>query len=63
MPNNAIQQNTQLCVPNAVLMKDNWEYRRVSNQPEATKKKIFNMTNPKQYCGAAKELDIFLNTL
>jgi len=63
MLNNAIQQNTQLCVENAELMEENWEYRRESIRPEATKTKIFDMTHPKQYCGGANELDPFLDTL
>jgi hypothetical protein len=63
MLNNAIQQKTQLCVQNAELMEANWEYRRESIRPEATKTKIFNMTHPERYCGGAKELDNFLDTL
>ena len=61
--NNAIQQNTQLCVQNAELMEANQEYRRESIRPEATKTNIFNMTHLERYCGGAKELDIFLDTL
>jgi hypothetical protein len=63
MLNNAIQQNTQLCVQNAELMEANREYRRESIRPEATKTKIFDMTHPERYCGGAKELDNFLDTL
>jgi len=63
MLNNAIQQNTQLCVQNAELMEANREYRRESIRPEATKTKIFDLTHPEQYCGGAKELDNFLDTL
>jgi hypothetical protein len=44
-------------------MEVNWEYRGESIQPEATKMKIFDMTHPELYCGGAKELDNFLNTL
>jgi len=46
MPNNAIQQNTQLCVHNAKLIEANREYRRESIQPEAKKTRIFDMTHP-----------------
>jgi len=63
MLNNAIQQKTQLCVQNAELMEANWEYRRESIRPEATKTKIFDMTHPEWYCGGGKELDNFLDTL
>jgi hypothetical protein len=63
MVNNAIQQNTQLCVQNAKLMEANWEYRRESIRPEATKMKIFDLTHPEQYCGGANEPDNFLDTL
>jgi hypothetical protein len=63
MLNNAIQQNTQLCVQNAELMEANREYRRACIQPEATKMKIFDMTHPERYCGGAKELNNFLDTL
>jgi hypothetical protein len=63
MLNNASQQNTQLCVQNAELMEANREYRRESIRPEATKTKIFDMTHPERYCGGAKELDNFLDTL
>jgi hypothetical protein len=63
MLNNAIQQNTQLCMQNAELLEANWEYRRESIRPEATKTKIFNMTHPERYCGGAKELDNFLDIL
>ena len=51
MLNNAIQQNTQLCVQNAELMEANREYRRESILPETTKTKIFDMTHPERYCG------------
>jgi hypothetical protein len=61
--NNVIQQNTQLCVQNAVLMEANQEYRRESILPEATKTTIFDMTHPEPYCGEAKELDNFLDSL
>jgi hypothetical protein len=44
--NNTNQQNTQLCVHNAVLIEANREYRRESIQQEATKTKIFNMAHP-----------------
>jgi len=44
--NNAIQQNTQLCVQNAELMEANREYRRESIRPEAMNTKIFDMTQP-----------------
>jgi hypothetical protein len=54
MLNNAIQQNTQLCVQNAELMEANREYSRESTRPEATKTKIFDMTYPERYCGRAK---------
>jgi len=37
MLNNAIQQNTELCVQNAKLMEANRESRRESLRPEATK--------------------------
>jgi len=60
---NAIQRNTQLCVQNAELMEANQEYRRESIRPEATKMKIFDTTHPEWYCGGAKELDNFLDTL
>ena len=63
MLNNAIQQNTQLCVQNAELMEGNQEYCRESIRPEATKTKIFNMTHPERYCGGAEDLDNFLDTL
>jgi hypothetical protein len=63
MLNNAIQQNTQLCVQNAKLMEANQEYRREYIRPEATKTKILHITHPEQYCGGAKELDNFLDTL
>jgi hypothetical protein len=63
MLNNAIQQNTQLCVQNAELMEANWEYSREFIRPKATKKKIFDMSRPERYCGGAKELDNFLDTL
>jgi hypothetical protein len=45
MLNNAIQQNTQLCVRNDKLMEANQEYRRESVRPEATKTKFFDMTH------------------
>jgi len=45
MLNNAIRQNTQLCVQNAELMEANREYRRESIRPEATKTKLFDMTH------------------
>jgi len=63
MLNNAIQQNTQLCVQNAKQMVANREYRRESIQPVAMKTKIFEMTHPEWYCGRAKVLDIFLDTI
>jgi len=63
MLNNAIQQNTQLCVQNAELMETNREYRRESIGPEPMKMKIFDMTHPERYCGRAKELDNFLDTI
>jgi hypothetical protein len=63
MLNNAIQQNTQLCVQNAELMEANREYSRESTRPEATKTKIFDMTHPERYCGRAKALDNFLDTV
>jgi len=63
MLNNAIQQNTQLCVQNAELMEAKWEHRRESIPPEATKTKILGMTHPARFCGGAKELDNFLDTL
>jgi len=63
MLNNAIQQNTQLCVQNAEMMEANREYRRESIRPETTKTKIFDMTHSERYCGGATELDNFLDTL
>jgi hypothetical protein len=63
MINNAIQQNTQLCVQNAELMEANREHRRESIRPDATKTKVFDITHPERYCGGAKELDNFLDTL
>jgi len=63
MLTNAIQLNTQLCVPNAELMEANREYRRESIRPEATKTKIFDKTHPERYYSEAMELDTFLNTL
>jgi hypothetical protein len=63
MLNNAIQQNTQLCVQIAELIKANREYRRESIRPEATKTKIFDMAHPERYCSGAKELDNILDTL
>jgi len=51
MLNNAIQQNTQLCVQNAELMEANREYRRESIRLEPAKTKIFDMTHPERYCG------------
>jgi len=63
MLNNALQQNTQLCVQNAEPMEANREYRRKSIRPEATKTKMFDMTHPEQYCTGAKELDNYLDTL
>jgi hypothetical protein len=50
-------------VQNAELMEANQEYRRESIQPEVTQTKIFDMTHPEWYCGGAKELDNFLDTL
>jgi len=46
MLTNAIEQNTKLCVQHTELMEANGEYHRVSIRPEATKRKIFNMTHP-----------------
>jgi hypothetical protein len=63
MLNNAIQQNTQLCVQKAVLMEAYREYCRESIRPEATKTKIFDMTHPDQFCGGAQVPDSFLDTL
>jgi len=63
MLNHAIQQNTELCVQNAELMEANREYPRECIQPKATKTKIFDMAHPERYCGRAKELDKFLDTL
>jgi uncharacterized protein YyaL (SSP411 family) len=62
MLNNAIQQNTQLCVQNAELMEAKRKYLRESIRAEATKTKIFYMTQLDQYCGGVKELDNFLHT-
>jgi hypothetical protein len=50
MLNNAIQQNTQLCVQIAELMEANREYSRESIRPEAMKTNIFDMTHPERYC-------------
>jgi len=63
MLNNAIQQNTQLCVQNAELMEANLEYRRESIRPQSTKTKIFDMTHAERYRSGAKELDNFLDML
>jgi len=63
MLNNAIQQNTQLCLQKAELMEAYQEFRRESIRPEATKTKIFDMTHPDWHCGGGKELDNFLDTL
>jgi hypothetical protein len=63
MLNNAIEQNTPLCVENAELIEVNREYRRESIGPEATKTKIFHMTHLEWYCGGAKQLDNILDTL
>jgi hypothetical protein len=63
MLNNAIQQNTQLCVQDAELMEVNRKYRRESLRPEARKTKIFDMTYPEWYCGGAKQLDNILDTI
>jgi len=63
MLNNAIQQNTQLCVQNAEVMEANREYYRESTRLEATKTKIFHMTHPELYCGGETELENFLETL
>jgi len=63
MVNNAIQQNTQLCVQNAKLMNANRKYRRGFPWPQTKKTKIFNMTHPDKYCSIAEELDYFLDTL
>jgi len=63
MLNNAFEQNTQLCMQNAELMKANLEYCRESIRPDAMKKNSFDMTCPAWYCGRAKELDYFLDTL
>jgi len=63
MLNNAIQQNTQLCLQNPELMDANREYRRESIWPDATETKIFVTTHPEQYCSAAMELDTFFDML
>ena len=63
MPNNAIQQNTQLCMYNAKLLEANRECSRESIRPEATKTKILDMTHPEFSYGGAMELDDFLDTL
>jgi small-conductance mechanosensitive channel len=51
MFNNAIQQNTQLCVQNSELMEANREYRRQLIRPEAKKMKNFDRAHPQRYCG------------
>jgi len=61
--NNAIQQNSQQCNHDANSMDVNWEYCKSSIQPDATKSKIFDMTNPEQYRDTAKNLNNFLNWL
>jgi hypothetical protein len=63
MLNDAIEQNTQLCVQNGELMEANQEYSSESIRLEATKMKIFHMTHPERYCGRAKEVDNFLDAL
>jgi hypothetical protein len=63
MLNNAIEQNTQLCLQITERREANREYCRESTRPQATNNKIFDMTNPEWYCGRAKELDTFLETL
>jgi hypothetical protein len=61
--NNAIQQNTQLCVQNAEMMETNRGHHSESIRQAATKTKILDMIHPEWYCGGAKVLDNFLYTL
>jgi len=63
MLSNAIQQNTELRAHNAEPMEGNREYTRECIQPDATKMKIFDMTDPERHYGGAKTLDNFLAAL
>jgi len=63
MLNNAIQQNTQLYVQDAKLMKTNQEYRRESIRWEEMNSQIFDLTHPEQYYAGVKEHDYFVDTL
>jgi hypothetical protein len=63
MVNNAIQQNTQLCVQNANLMDANQEYYGQSIRPEETTMQISDMNHPERYWGGVHQHDNFLDML
>ena len=49
---------------NAELMEVNRELRQGSARPESTTtREKFNMTQPKRFCGGARELEIFIGAL